>query len=299
MLTLFCIPKAFQGRTAALQRNALASWTRLEAGVEILVFGNDAGVGEAAAAIGARHVPDVARNEYGTPLLSSLFEQAQRIAAHDALCYVNSDIALLSDFLPAVSHVAGGERRFLIGGQRWDIDMPDDWRVGAPGWEDVLRTLVRNSGRLQGPQAIDYFVFRRGLYPRVPPFAIGRTAWDNWLLLDAWRSGAVVVDATAAITAIHFNHDYSHAGGRKRVFDGPEAVRNHELLCDSVFSLAHASHVLSDGGLEKKRRGIGHHLDLVGFRYPPLLPITLALREPKRLLRRLRRSLNRPDAPSR
>ncbi len=294
MLTLFCLPKAFQGRTAALQRNAMASWMQLEPRVEILVFGDDDGVGEAAAAIGARHLPDVARNQYGTPLLSSLFEAAQRAAAHDVLCYVNADIALVSDFLPAVAHVAERERSFLIGGQRWDIDMPGDWRVGTPAWEQVLRATVRESGRLQGPQAIDYFVFRRGLYNRVPPFAIGRTAWDNWLLLDAWRSGATVVDATAAITAVHFNHDYNHAGGRQRVFHGPEAVRNHELLADSVFSLAHASHVLSDGCLEKRHRGIGHHLDLVGYRYPTLLPITLALREPRRLLRRWRRSFNRP-----
>jgi flavin-dependent dehydrogenase len=176
--------------------------------VEILVFGDDEGVGEAAAAIGARHIPDVTRNEYGTPLLTSLFEEAQRIAAHDVLGYINADIALLSDFLPAVAHVAERERSFLIGGQRWDIDMPDDWRIDTPDWENVLRAMVANSGRLLGPHAIDYFVFRRGLYPHVPPFAIGRTAWDNWLLLDAWRRGATVVDATAAITAIHFNHDY-------------------------------------------------------------------------------------------
>jgi hypothetical protein len=297
MLTLFTIPKAFQGRTAELQRNALASWMRLEPRVEILVFGNDAGVGEAAAAIGARHVPEVAHNEYGTPLVSSLFEQAQRLAVHDVLCYVNADIALLSDFLPAVAQVAGVQRRFLIGGQRWNIDLPDGWRVGAPDWEAALRALVGKSGRSEGPQAIDYFVFPRGLYPRMPPFAIGRTAWDNWLLLEAWRSGAAVVDATAAITAIHFNHDYSHAGGRDRVFNGPEAVRNRELcdsvFCDSIFSLVHASHVLSEGGLKKTQRMMGHRLDLLGFRHPVLAPALRTLREAVRPFRAVRR----PDPP--
>jgi hypothetical protein len=290
MLTLFCLPKAFQGRTATLQRNALASWTRLEPRVEIIVFGNDEGVAEAASAIGAQHFPDVARNEFGTPLVSSIFEQAQRIATHDILCYVNADIALLSDFLPAVSRVAGGDRRFLIGGQRWDIDMPDNLRVGTPDWEDALRTLVRNTGQLHGPAGIDYFVFRRGLYPRVPPFAIGRSAWDNWLLLDAWRSGADVVDATAAITAIHFNHDYGHAGGRDRVFNGPEAAINHELLSNSLFSLVHATHVLSNGRLLKKRRMIGHHIDLTAFRYPLLWPAIRKVRNATRRFRRVRPS---------
>jgi hypothetical protein len=130
VLTIFCLPKAFQGRNAALQRNALASWVRLDPRPEILVFGNDEGVAEAAAKIGARHVPEVTRNEYGTPLVNSIFEQAQRLAASDLVCYVNADIVLLSDFLPAVARVARAKRRFLLCGQRWDLDMPENCSVG-------------------------------------------------------------------------------------------------------------------------------------------------------------------------
>jgi len=192
-----------------------------------------------------------------------------------------------------VAQVAGATRRFLIGGQRWNIDLPDGWRVDAPDWEDALRALVGQSGRLEGAQAIDYFVFPRGLYPRMPPFAIGRTAWDNWLLLDAWRRGAAVVDATAAITAIHFNHDYGHAGGKDRAFNGPEAVRNRELcdfiFRDSVFSLVHASHVLREGGLKKMRRMIGQRLDLLGFRHPVLGPALRALRDAAKPFRAARK----------
>src|SRR5262249_9375984 len=156
-----------------------------------------------------------------------------------------------------------------------------------PGWEDTLRSLVRDRGRLLGSEGIDYFVFPRGLYSRVPPFAIGRTAWDNWLLLEAWRGGAAVVDATTVITAGHFNHECSHAGGRDRVWTGPEALRNRELYNSvSVFSLFYASHVLTEGGLARKTHTmIGPYLDLLEFRYPALMPASRALRGLWRALR--------------
>ena len=47
MITVFSIPKAFTGPTALIQHNALASWARLP-GCEVLVFGNERGVAEAA-----------------------------------------------------------------------------------------------------------------------------------------------------------------------------------------------------------------------------------------------------------
>jgi hypothetical protein len=73
MLTLFAIPKHFRGHIATIQRNAIASWTRLNPRPEIMLFGNEDGAAETARELGLRHFPEVARNEFGTPLLGDLF----------------------------------------------------------------------------------------------------------------------------------------------------------------------------------------------------------------------------------
>ena len=50
--------------------------------------------------------------------------------------------------------------------------------------------------------ALDYFVFTRNLWPEIPDFALGRTAWDNWLAAEPLLRGAPLIDATGAVTAI-------------------------------------------------------------------------------------------------
>jgi len=57
---------------------------------------------------------------------------------------------------------------------------------------------------------LDYFIFPCGLFRDIPPFAVGRPAWDNWLVYKARSLGLPVIDATKMVTAIHQNHAYSH-----------------------------------------------------------------------------------------
>ena len=52
MLTLFTIPKAFEGHSGVIQRNAIKSWTLLQPQCEIILMGDDEGTGEAAAEMG-------------------------------------------------------------------------------------------------------------------------------------------------------------------------------------------------------------------------------------------------------
>lgn len=272
MLTLFTIPKPFRGHIAVIQRNAIRSWTLLRPACEIILFGDDEGTAEVAAEFGVRHVPTVARNEYGTPLVSDLFEQAQRLAAHDSLCYVNADIILLSDFLAAVRRIPF--RRFLMVGQRWDVDLDRPWDFDSPDWEKRIREYARNHGNLHPPTGIDYFVFTPGLWRDIPPFAIGRTTWDNWLIYGARAGGAAVIDATRAVTAIHQNHDYGHIpDGLDGAWKGPEAQRNLALAggYDHVFTLTDATWLLTPRWLmpawtKEHRFRQGERLAALGFK---------------------------------
>lgn len=253
-LTLFSIPKPFRGHFSVIQRNAIRSWNLLQPQCEIILFGDDHGTKEVAEEFGLRNVSEIACNEYGTPLVNKLFEAAQNMAAHDLVCYVNADIILLSDFTQAVERVTRLKKRFLLVGQRWDVDLKEPWNFQEPDWEDKLRDYTRENGRLHELTGIDYFVFNRGLYAGIPPFAIGRTIWDNWLLYRARQKGYPVIDASQMVMAIHQNHEYSQQPeGKDWIIEGPEAKGNLKLAggWGHVFTLADSTHFLSPAGLKK------------------------------------------------
>src|SRR5467141_3820646 len=107
MLTLFAIPKAFTGHIGIIQRNAIRSWTLLRPQCEIILFGDDEGTADVAEEFGIRHIPQVERNEFGTPLVNDMFEKAQNLGSHELCCFVNSDIILMNDFMEAAQRVAG------------------------------------------------------------------------------------------------------------------------------------------------------------------------------------------------
>jgi hypothetical protein len=228
MITIFSIPKPFKDHIKVIQRNAIKSWTLLP-GIEVILFGDDEGTALIATEFSVNHVPDVARNEYGTPLLSDMFARAQQMAANDIICYVNCDIILMSDFVAAVQKIASLKKRFLMVGRRWNVDITEPLDFGQ-GWEDRLRARVRRTGELYTPSGIDYFVFPRNMLGEMPPFAVGRPTWDNWTIYRARSLRASVVDATKAIMCVHQNHNYKHmANVDNRFGQGPEAVKNFSL----------------------------------------------------------------------
>lgn len=257
LLTLFAIPKPFAGHISVIQRNAIASWTRLEPRPQILLFGDEAGTAETAHELGVCHVPQVTCNEFGTPLLSDVLAQAERQASSGLLCYVNADIILMGDFMRAVQQTAAVLPRFLLAGRRWNLDVNEPLDF-MPDWQKCLRTEAETRGELFLTGAIDYFCFPHGLFGDVPPFAIGRTVWDNWLLWRAHASGAALVDATPSVLAVHQNHHYGHhTGGKTGVFHGPEAARNFALTGGEHhhYSLGVATHLVTARGAERRRPG--------------------------------------------
>ena len=256
-MTIFAIPKAFQGHTAVIQRNALQSWTRLKPRPEIILFGSDPGTEEVARELSLRHVPTVAVSEHGTPLVRDLFQQAEALAPTGTLAYVNADIILGQDFLDAVAAVQEEFSRFLMVGQRWDLDLAEPLNFDDPEWLALLRRRVEQKGSLHVVSALDYFVFNKGLWPKIPDLALGRTAWDNWLAAQPLAAGVPVVDATSAILAVHQNHDYQHVGGgESAVWRGEEARRNQELAWESPFLCytSHATWEMNQSGLVKRPR---------------------------------------------
>lgn len=284
MLTLFSIPKPFTGHSALIQRNALQSWLRLEPRCEIILCGDDAGVAETAAEFKVQHIPDVDKNEYGTPLLNSAFKQIQQCAGNHLICYVNADIILLNDLMRAVAVVPF--QQFLIVGQRWNLDInaPMDFR--QPDWESRLRESVMYTGQLQPPFGSDYFIFPKDVRWDFPEFAVGRPGWDNWMIYRARALQIPVIDATVAGTVVHQNHDYAHIpkGLTPSSFEGPEAVRNRHIMGgqDTSFNLRDATHQLTHQSLKKAQDF--PHLQYRLTRQPALNP---SAKLPRRILWRI------------
>lgn len=253
LLTLFSIPRAFSGDVGDRQLNAIRSWSRLGPDVEVLLYGDDPGVADAASSIGARHEPTIATSSYGTPLLREAFLDTAENSSTRLLCYVNADIILLPDFLTAVRRIR--LRRFLMVGQRHDLDVDGliDFEAGDVG--ERLLDRVERLGSLHQPAGSDYFVYPRETPWDCPPLVIGRGRWDNWIIYRARALGLRVVDATDVTRVIHQNHDYAHIAAREDPFwEGPEAQLNRRLIPDSqVFTLLDATHRLTPQRLEPTR----------------------------------------------
>lgn len=254
MLTIFSVPKPFSGPAALAQRNAIASWKLLGHGVQVVLVGDETGISEAAREHGIGLIPDVTRSEQGTPRLDDVFARVDAIAAHELRCFVNADIVLLADFLPAVAASRAAGHRFLMVGQTRDLAVDAELELTAAGGCDALAARALREGHLRGAAAIDYFVFTPGLFDPMPRFVVGRARFDNWLVWRA-RTRGPVIDATKGVVAVHQRHDYGHlAGGFREAYLGEEAMRNEELALaeGKIFTIHDASHALrADGSLRR------------------------------------------------
>lgn len=253
-LTLFTAPKSFKDpHISVIQTNALKSWQALGDQVEIIVLGADEGVAEKTTELGIRNIPQVACNEKGTPLISSMLEMARQNSDSPYLCIVNTDIILFPDLLLAMENAAKRLERFLIIGQRWDMDVTRELPAGNDNFA-LFKQEVFRKGKLHPPMGSDYFLFPRECYQHIPDLAIGRAGWDNWFIFKSRFEGWPVIDATQDVTIVHQSHDYRHLPGGQPHYRLPETRENvvrgggeH-----TIFTIADAQYDLKDGNLVRK-----------------------------------------------
>ncbi len=243
MITIFTVPKGFDGAAAGAQANAIRSWTRLR-DCEVILVGDDPGVRAFAASNGARHLPHVDTSDAGVPLLSSAFDAVKTDAAHDVLAFVNTDIILTRNFVDTVRRVRAWRPRVLITGRRINLDIREAIDF-SPGWEDALHARTRESGDLHPGH--DYFVFPKRLWTSLPPFVVGHEYWSAWMTYSARTRKAAVVDATEAISAIHQVHASNPARSKSADWQ-----RNRILMGgpEHSFLPSEATHAVSARGIQ-------------------------------------------------
>jgi hypothetical protein len=251
-LTLFTAPKPFTNpHIQVIQRNAIKAWKSL-ADVEVLLIGDEAGIAEAAAEFGVRHVGQVARDGQGIPLVSAVMEIGHTHTTTPMLCYANADMILMSDAVEAARQAAAQVKDFLLVGQRWNLDLSEPFDFSGD-WEARLRERVREDGEFYTPWGIDYFIFPRHLYTEVPGFTVGRVAWDNWMVYHARKTFGMAVDGTRQVTAVHQNHDYSHLPGNKPSYGSETAARNLQLAGGRccMYNILDANREMVNGRIRK------------------------------------------------
>ncbi len=212
MLTFFTTPKAFHGHIGTIQRNALKSWIQLDPRPEVLMMGDDPGVLETAQEFNFKHCP--LKTPAGqVPLLSDIFQTAYKEASYDYLCFINTDIILLDDFMPAFHKIRQKFTKFLMISSRWNLDIAEILPLESPDERTQLRQKAVQKHDMYPAGGSDYFVFHKSMFHDIPPLLLGRGYWDNWLMYQAKQEQAAVIDVTYDVIAVHQNHDYSHIQG--------------------------------------------------------------------------------------
>lgn len=256
-VTIFALPKPFGEKTDLIQRNAIQSWANLKPDVEVLLLGDEAGIKETAAELGVRHASGLRCNEYGTPLLDSAFQLAHQESTTDYLAYCNCDVILTNNFLTSIHQLATEThfRQFVAFGQRTDLNV--DHAIDFNQSVQVERLLkdCQNLGIRSSNACKEYFIFNRQLYEDIPPFAVGRGNWDNWMIHSAKQNKIPVVNLSKTVTAIHQSHDYSHASlNRWECYvSGAEAKENRRLAGGShIISGSTANWKMTRDGFKKE-----------------------------------------------
>lgn len=228
MITIVSAPKPCIKKFRTIQENALGSWKQLS--VEVMLFGNDWGVAQAAKKYGFRHIAKVKKNKQGTPLLSDIFAKAQQKANNPIIAYVNTDVVLMNDFVSAVKKTQKKFDTFLLIAKRHNMELQRSIQF-SKNWDMRLKKELIKQGRERSVgNSSEFFVFPKSLQLAVPPFAIGRLHWDSWLIYRARFLHVPVIDATRSIFYIHHIHDYTHhKKGFSGVWYGEEAKINYQL----------------------------------------------------------------------
>jgi len=241
-MILFSVPKPFIGEYDIIQRNAIKSWLQINPKPKIVLMGNEKGIKNIVSEYKLIHIKKINRNQQGTPLLNDIYLKMNKF--NDRIfMYINTDIVLLNSPYSTIELLLNRFSQFLAVGRRYEINIKK--RISI---RQIKRLIHNGTVKQKNDSWIDYFLFTKGIFDQVPPFALGKTFWDKWLVWSTLKKEIPVIDITKQLTAIHQTHTYSinSKTNAKTVWAGEEAYTNLLLaegwscsstIADSSFKL--------------------------------------------------------------
>jgi len=254
MITLFATPKNFTGIFNDIQLNAIRSWRALSKDIQIIILGDSKGSEKAAREINAEYIPVVRSTTTGVPYLSDLFKQAEKQAKYDVMTFINADIILPSNFLDYIPLLSKQFNKFLMVGHRWDMDVNKQIDFKNKAEINKFWISAKNSSQMHECTGIDYFIFKKHQWTRIPDFAIGRPGYDNWLIWNARRHFIPVIDASDYVKAIHQNHDFNfhNLTADPKIILEEDGLNNIKIHGNRTLNLLDTNYYLEENKIIKK-----------------------------------------------
>jgi|GEM_PF-1344892 len=208
-VTFFSLPRPMTPPFDRIQYNAVWSWTQIP-GARVVLFGDEEGIDQLLAISPAiTHVPTIARNHNGTPLVNSLIQQIGQVTDDPWIAFINTDIVVSPGMGQAIYQVQSQlSAPYVLMCRRWDTDTPFVIPTDDPQWFETISAQVGDNKTLYGKNGIDFMMYPQGLYDAMPPFSIGwpGASYDNWMVWEARRQRVPVIELTDQVVMFHQNH---------------------------------------------------------------------------------------------
>lgn len=150
------------------------------------------------------------------PYIRDWFKKGVNMSFGRVVCFINSDIVLSSVWMNKIDRVfrTMKDDPLVITSQRIDFNLDKnmfsrlDFR--SPNFLISVDDMVQDSfPEVHSSHGMDLFVFRSDRLPfnpdNIPPFLVGRYAWDNWLL-GYLHKRCSVVSFGVDTPVYHINH---------------------------------------------------------------------------------------------
>ena len=174
-------------------------------------MGKEKGIEEIAKRFQAKPIPDIKTNKWGTPYLDGLIEKVVQVARFEILVLINADCILVGDLEQVVETIYKRFSQFLAIATRYDSKIQErlpvlDWKSFALKNKGIPHPLFRQAQGKKSVGGMDIWIFSKTLYPKIPPFLVGRLNWDSWLVSNVYERQIPIIDISEEIFLIHQLH---------------------------------------------------------------------------------------------
>lgn len=274
-IEIFTSPKPFRkgDRDYRLQIETIRSWKRLQRRqkqinnlpMQFTILGDDTSYAPVAKKYKLNHVKQIDTSFQGIPLFNSIISKANESDASIA-CFINADIHLHEDFINSLAKVVELFKEFLVVAGRYDISQ-DNYQVSKGMRKGVnndrFHSFIKKHSILHTYGGMDIWCWNtRGsrLISNdllIPPFALGRGRYDNWLTHEAIQAKhKAVIDITETSYLIHVEHDYHLVTNGDRLerqvaedYWSEGKYAKFELFINVYLSLTYGSYIYQKGGI--------------------------------------------------